>query len=282
MNATPELSYRIRGRAAGVMPGAHRSRHTGGHGIFLDQVPYLRQPNPRRIDLRLTLRDPFENVYVRRFEERLAITLYALVDLSRSMRFEGIGRKFSLAGQLCTALAHSARKSGDMFGIVGYDTTVRDDFLIPASRRNGLELEVQSRFDAFVPERAGAGGLLEATRYVAGRRKLVFLCSDFQMPLPFIEKALGLLSQHDVVPIVLNDSAETQDLPAWGLIELEDLETRGRRTVFMRPRLRRRWMERAAARRAQLHEIFLRFGRSPIEVKDQFDPEQLSRRLLEG
>jgi hypothetical protein len=279
--AAAEISYRPRRRAEGVVIGAHRGRGPGGQGVFLDQVSYLHQPDPRRIDLRLTLRDPFETVYVRRYEQRLAITLYAIVDLSRSMRFEGTASKMALIGELCATLARSARRFGDAFGLIGCDSEVRQDFLFPATRRNGLEADIVRRFESFVPERRDAAGLLDAAAYLAGKRKLVFLISDFRLPLPAIESILQSLARHDVVPILVSDSAEDAALPFFGLMNVQDLETNGRQVVLMRPALRRRWLAQAAAWRSALDRLFLRYGRPAFELADRFDADQLSRFLLE-
>jgi len=275
------ISYRTRERAEGVLIGAHRGRSTGGQGVFLDQVSYLRQPDPRRIDLRLTLRDPFENVYVRRYEQRLAIALCAIVDLSRSMRFEGTARKMTLVGDLCVSLARSAHELGDAFGLVGCDTTIRDDFIFPATRHRATEAVIARQFRDFVPEQRSAAGLLDAARYLAGKRKLVFLISDFQFPLSETEAILESMSRHDIVPIMVSDSAEDSELPSFGLIDLQDLESGAGKVAFMRPALRRRWHAAAEERRNQLGRLFLRYGRPPFELKDEFDAAALSRHLLE-
>ena len=281
MMSTAEICYRARRRADGIVIGAHRSRSAGGQGVFLDQVSYLHQPDPRRIDLRLTLRDPFETVYVRRYEQRMAIALYAIVDLSRSMKFEGTTRKMALVGELCACLARSAHGLGDAFGVIGCDEQVREDFLVPATRRKGLELEIVRRFASFVPERSGAEGLAKAAAYLVGKRKLAFLISDFRMPLTKIEGVLQSLVRHDVVPILVSDSAEGAALPSFGLIDVQDLETGRHRVIFMRPTLRRRWLARAAAWRQSLEQLFLHYGRPPFELLDRLDADQLSRHLLE-
>ena len=281
MTDVATVSYRPRERAEGVVIGAHRGRSAGGQGVFLDQVTYLRQPDPRRIDLRLTLRDPFENVYVRRFEQRLAIALYAVVDLSRSMRFEGIAQKMALVGRLCVSLAKSAHELGDAFGLIGCDNIVRQDFFFPATRNRGLELEIERRFRQFEPERRSAKGLAQVAPYLAGKRKLVFLISDFRMPLSDIEAVLDSLSRHDIVPIIVSDSAEEIELPSFGLIEAQDLESGASRLIFMRPGLRRRWRGEAEARQRALNNLFLRYGRPAFELKDDFDADALSRHLLE-
>jgi len=281
MMSTAEISYRTRRRAEGIVIGAHRSRGAGGQGVLLDQVSYLHQPDPRRIDLRLTLRDPFETVYVRRYEQRIALALYAIVDLSRSMKFQGTTRKIALVGELCACLARSAHGLGDAFGVIGCDEQVREDFLIPATRRKGLELEIARLFESFIPERSGAEGLAKAAARLVGKRKLVFLISDFRMPLTKIEGVLQSLARHDVVPILVSDSAEGAALPTLGLIDVQDLETGRHRVIFMRPSLRRRWLAHAAAWRQSLDQLFLHYGRRPFELLDRLDADQLSRHLLE-
>ena len=281
MTSAAEISYRARGRAEGVVIGAHRGRGAGGQGVFLDQVPYIRHPDPRRIDLRLTVHDPFETIYVRRYEQRLAIALYAVIDLSRSMSFEGTARKMALVGELSVCLARSAYRLGDAFGVIGCDDRVRDDFLLPATRRRGLEVELERRFKSFVPERSGAAGLADAAVYLAGKRKLVFLISDFRMPLARIEVILQSLARHDIVPILVLDSAEATALPAWGLVDVQDLETASNRVVLMRPALRRRWLAQAEDWRRSLDRLFLRYGRPAFELIDRFDADKLSQHLLE-
>lgn len=279
--AATTISYRPRERAEGIVIGAHRGRSGGGQGVFLDQVSYLRQPDPRRIDLRLTLRDPFENVYVRRFEQRLAIALYAVVDLSRSMSFEGTARKMALVQELCLSLARSAHELGDALGIIGCDSEVREDFLLTATRHRGTDSEIARRFETFVPQRRSAAGLAQAATYLAGKRKLVFLISDFRMPAVEIEKSLESLSRHDIVPILVSDSAEEIDLPRFGLIDVHDLESGASKLVFMRPALRRRWLAETEARRRMLDHLFLHYGRPAFELKDRFDADALSRHLLD-
>ncbi len=281
MTEAATISYRPRERAEGIVIGAHRGRSSGGQGVFLDQVTYLRQPEPRRIDLRLSLRDPFENIYVRRFEQRLAIALCAIVDLSRSMSFEGTARKMELVTELCLSLARSAHEMGDAFGVIGCDSEVREDFLFPATRNRGVEPAMAQRFADFIPEHRSAAGLAQASIYLAGKRKLVFLISDFRMPLPEIERILESLARHDIVPILVSDSAEDTELPSFGLIDVRDLESGAGKVVFMRPALRRRWEAEAAARRQALDLLFLRYGRPAFELKDKFDADALSRHLLE-
>lgn len=274
------IPYRLRWRPEGIIPGAHPGHGEGAEGQFRRHVPLLRQPDPRRIDLRVSLRDPFGELHVRQFAPRRAVPVAALVDLSGSMRFGG-----AVAGRvadLCALLALSAVRAGDSFALFGADARLREEVTLPLARRRGLEEEVRERLLAARPGGVGAEGLMEAAARLPGRRALVFLVSDFLMPIEATERLLDALWRHDVVPVVLSDGAVEERLPRWGLIELGDLETGRARLVLMRPGLRARWIATARARRAALADLFARRGLRPVPLADAIDAEALAERLMEG
>ncbi|CAA2139920.1 DUF58 domain-containing protein [Methylobacterium bullatum] len=277
---TPDIVYRPRGRVPGTVAGAHRGRDAGGLGTFRDQVPFLRMPDARRIDVRATLRDPFEGTYVRRFESRTALEVWALVDLSASMRFSGEADRMGLVSSFCGCLAASATRIGDAFGLIGCDAALREDVFLPASRRRSMAGDVVSRLTDAACTGDRADGMGQAARRLVGRPKIVFLVSDFRWPETLIAETFASLSRHDLVPVVLADSAEDDDLPEWGLMELDDLEGAGRRVVFMRPGLRRRWIAREAERAETLRRIASTYGRPPFRLAGRFDPDAVSRHLL--
>jgi uncharacterized protein (DUF58 family) len=229
----------------------------------------------------MSSRDPFGNLYVRRFEQKASIVVYALVDLSASMGFEGNGGKMQIVADLCGALAASARRIGDSFGLIGAAQAIVPELFLPATRSRGNEAEMIARLRAFVPEGRGAQGLLEAASYLAGRRKLVFVISDFHWPINLIVALFETLSQHDVVPVVLKSHRETEELPRFGLTTLTDLETGRRRLFAMRPSLRARWMERQAEHDRALRAAAARYGRAPFEILGPIDWDRLAAYLLD-
>ena len=275
-----DILYLPRWRPGGHRVGAHRGREAGGLGTFRDPVSFLRLPDARRIDLRASLRDPFEGVFVRRFEARSPVETYALVDLTASMRFRGRADRRALAQAFCLALARSATRIGDGFGVIACDRTLRDDLFLPATRHRAAAQAAAARLGEAACEGRGAEGFLEAARRLAGRPKLIFLVSDFRWPESLIEAVFSALALHDVTPVLLADPAEDEDLPAWGLVELDDLEGGGRRLVFLRPSLRRRWIAREAERVEGLRRICAPFARPPFRLADRFDAEALSRHLM--
>jgi uncharacterized protein (DUF58 family) len=278
--APQPLPYRLRWRPGGASIGAHPGLGEGGGGEFRRHVPLLRHPDPRRIDLRMTFRDPLGELHVRQFARSSAIAVVAIVDLSGSMGFQGRVRRMHAVAELCAVLAVSAHRMGDRFGLIGCDAAVRDDLFVPATRRQGLEFEVFDRLVKARPQGASARGLAAAVDWLPSRRSLVFLISDFLMPAAQVDAILDALWRHDVVPVVVRDQGEEDDLPAWGLVELSDLETGRRRLVVMRPALREAWRQAGKARRAALDRLFERRGRAPFHLVDRLDTDALTQHLI--
>ncbi len=278
MNGIVDILYRPRGRFAANRVGAHMSSEVGGFGVFRDQASFMRYPDARRIDIRATLRDPYGATYVRRFEQRAAIDVYALVDVSASMGFVGAVSRFRVAIDLCAALAYSATRIGDRFGLFAYESVLIDRSASPATRSRRAALGAVERVDAETPRGSSATGVLDAAAALGATRKLVCLISDFRWPERLIEQAFDALALHDVAPIVLVDSVESAP-PKWGVLELRDSESGRRQTLLMRPALQRRWMAAELARRQNLVRLSSLRSRAPIFVEDSFDPVELSIRL---
>lgn len=266
------LPYRLRWRPRTQRPGAHPALGDGGEGSFRGLLPLLARPDPRRLDVRAYIRDPFENLKVRTFAPRRAVTVTALLDTSGSMGF-GILRHE--VARLVGTLAASAVACGDAFGLLGADAAVRQDLHMPAAARRGLAQEAMARVRAASFGRRGASGLLAAATRLSRHRGLVFLVSDFLMPRAELSDLLDALIAHDVVPVVVRDSRAEGHVPSFGLLEAIDAETGGRRLIFVRPSLRARWQQEARARLEALDGLFLERGMTPFHLIDRFDPDAL-------
>jgi uncharacterized protein (DUF58 family) len=279
MNAPEEILYRPRGPYRSNHLGAHSSTEVGGFGVFRDRVPFFRFPDGRRIDLRASLRDPYEQIYVRRFEQRQSVDVFALVDFSASMGFIGACDKAALGLGICEGLAYSATSIGDRFGLIGCDRAIRAHLSLAPTRSKSSALYATARLRRERFDGAGSDGFLAAAAALGASRKLVCLISDFRWPELLIRRVFDLLSLHDTAPIVIVDSME-ETPPAWGLVELVDSESGKRGLWAMRPRLRAQWIERERTRRAELSRIAADRCRPPIFVRDVFDPGFVSSMLM--
>ncbi len=273
-----EFFYRIHWRARGHLPGGHRGTQAGagfeftGHRLLTDGA------DPRRLDIRASLRDPFERWQVRVFAQRSAIPVVLLADLSASMAVQGRHDKWASVSRLAAAMAWSVSRNGDLFSFVGCDQTVREDLFLPPTHRRAASMDLAQRLHAARPSgHATAAGLLQAAQWLPQRRSLVFLISDFHHPAGFTEQLLASLQAHDVVPLVLWDPVETHVPQGRGLLRLQDSETGQHRLVWLRNAVKDQWREAIAGRRQALLQTCQRHGRTPLIIEDAFHPDQLTR-----
>lgn len=277
-----DLPYRIIWRSRALRQGMHRSTQSGAGGLFRDLATLLEYRDPRRIDMRQTLRDPFGTLHVRRFEEKSQIGATMLLDVSGSMGFHGAAPKMGIAADLAQVFAASVRRAGDTFALHAADDEVREELSVPPTRSRAGETAMVAALRAFVPARKGASGLIDAARKIGRKRNLVIVVSDFLLPAEQLEALFEALSGHDVIPIRIADSRESAAFPSWGLLELADLETGRRRLVAMRPALKAEWQRRIEARRSIFRSLAARHGREPFEITDSVAWDRLGAHLATG
>ena len=88
-----------------------------------------------RLDLRASIIDPYERWLVREFKQKSAVSVFAIVDLSASVRFHGLQNGKNLITKILTSVMNSVRRYGDRFGLIGFDNKFRQDWFMPATQR---------------------------------------------------------------------------------------------------------------------------------------------------
>jgi hypothetical protein len=273
----PEIHYRIGNPALGHFPGAHRSRRGDSGFEFRGHANLLDAPDPRRLDLHASLRDPFGQWAVRIYSQRKSIPVAVVADLSASMGFEGVQRKLDVLADFVDSLAWSAWRTGDSFGFVGCDAAVREDLLVPQSRSRAASGALAETLRGLRLEGRSANGLQLAHRHLPQRRSLVFLVSDFHLPLHEVQAVLASLAHHDLVPVVVWDAQEFALSAPRGLAQVLDPETGRQRLVWWRPALRAQWEAGHAQRREALLQVFRAQRLSPLFVEGAFDADAVTR-----
>lgn len=271
-----EFSYQIGWRTRGCHAGRHASAERGLGMEFRGHAPLIAYPDPRRIDLRQTLRDPFDQVWVRIYNQKSAVPVTVVCDLSGSMGFSGQLRKLEIAAEIAASAAWSAFRVNDPFGFIGFDRTVREDWLFTSSVKVHGAFELAERLAVYRPGQVGAEGLADVSRFLPREKALVLLVSDFHMPLDSLEAALSTLMRHHVVPLVLWDDAEYRNLPEFGVASVTDAESGAKRTLFLRRGYRERILQAFAERRAALQQLFMRCDMPPLFVEGGFEPDDLT------
>lgn len=273
-----EFHYRIPWRAGSAHPGHHPSRAPGGGYEFHAHAPLHSGADPRHLDIRASLCDPFGEFKVRQFLQTSLIPVVAVADLSASMH---VGHKPQLLGRISAAIAYSAYRTGDLFGFIGLSGAGRPAIHHPPRRRRGLALDLLQQLQQVRFEGAGLAAALKPTTYIDSRKALVFLLSDFHFPLKILESLLEHLRPHDVVPVVLWLSQEWTPPVRWGWARLREPESGRRQGRLLHPRSGLRLRQAFAHRRRQLTGVCRRHGRPPFFVEDVFCPRAFSRYFLE-
>lgn len=276
-----EFVYRVPWRAASVYPGAHPGKQAGTGMLFRWHVPLIQYPDPRRIDLRASLLDPFQTCQVRVQEQRASIPVFVIVDLSASMAYQGQQHKLKTVADFLSSLADSAHRLGDAVGLAAFAEGSRPVLYQPLSRQTPALRNLAVQISQLKPKGSNARGLAKASQFLPAQRSLVFFLSDYHLPIAFLIQVLTSLSRHDVVPVVLWDKEEALPQPS-GLASLQDLETGQERLLWLRPQLRQRMQSAYAERRQRLAELFRQLGREPLFLKEGFKAEAVSRYFLEG
>ncbi len=200
-----------------------------GTGISFEEVrAYQPGDDVRSIDWNVTAR--MNQPFVKRYIEERERTVMLAVDTSGSLAFgTGTHTKREVAAELAAVVAFSAISNNDRVGLVQLSDHI-EHYLPPRKGpRHVLRLIRDVLF--FEPKRRGtalAAGLDYLNR-VLRRKAIVFLFSDF-LDRQFERALRRTARRHELVAVRLSDPRE-EELPAVGLVELEDAETGARLLV---------------------------------------------------
>lgn len=254
---TPErllrrLEWRVLRRLDGRMQGEHRTAFRGTGVDVADLREYQVGDDLRHVDWNVTARTGV--THVREYLEDREVTAWLVLDVSASMDFGPVERRKQVVlTEVAATLAQLLARGGNRVGAVLFDARVRETVRPGSGRRHVLRL--LSRMLAPGEPAAGEtdlGAALRAAAGIARRRGVVVVVSDF-LGVPGWQRPLTLLARrHDVVAVQVVDPREF-DLPAAGMLYVEDAETG--EVIFVDTEdagFRRRLREGADARQAQL------------------------------
>jgi hypothetical protein len=282
MNAPREFHYKLPRRAAGWRPGSHPGSSLGAGQEFVSHVSLYYRPDPRRLDLRASLRDLRGDWLVRVNRQRVSVPVYVIADVSTSMSAGRERTKLQVAAEFVEALSQSAFRVGDALGMLAFDAHERSDLFVPALVSRGIGTLMATALANCEGVAGDIAGLEECAVHLAASQGLIFLVSDFHWPLERLSSVLDLLAHAYVVPMVIWSPIEVEPPAQDALVRLRDAESGSQRTLWLRPKLRARWREAVQNRRAQLEAPFTERGIRPFYVNGEFDSDALSRYFFEA
>ena len=270
------IHYHTHWRPSGYQPGAGQGQ-VAGSGEQLRSVVMLRDnPDPRRLDLLTSVRDPFEHLWVKDFYLNTAIKVIVLMDTSASMSYQGEVNRFKVAQDIASQLALSVYRSGDAFGLFLAAETLNKKQMLPPKPNRSAWVWVNEHLPKITTTGKHVDGLIKATAYLPKKPCLVFVISDFRWPKGQLNTLLRKLNHHQVVPIMLQDPAEMDLLPDQGIAMVNDLETGRQRFVWLRPSLKRKLRSIRQQHSETVSAVCRRFNIKPFIVNGVFKTSLLT------
>src|SRR5438067_8267692 len=263
MRQVRRLQLRARRAVEDPLGGAYRSVFKGSGIAFEEVREYQPGDDIRSIDWNVTAR--MGHPFVKRFVEERELTVILFIDASASLAFGTADQsKREVVSEIAALLTLCAAGNNDKIGLIL--ATDRVEKFVPPRKGARHALRVIRDLFVFRPEHAGTdlrAGLNFLNR-VTRRRVLLFLFSDFLDQ--GYDKALQRTGhRHDVVAVTVSDPRE-RELPAIGLLEVQDAETGDRLVVdTSNSRFQAAYRQRQADRR----EAFTQLARGHrIDVLD--------------
>lgn len=291
LHATFEPSqffYNINWRSKSYHAGATLTSHHGSGSDFAGFASLLANPDPRRIDIRASVRTVPRQWLVRTYLERAAVRVFAIVDVSSSMLFQGQAHMRQQVTRFVSSLAWSATRQGDAFGMRAAHDTLPEALQVMPSFQPGTAQAVARQMTDYWQQitegsqGVGASAVPSALQAIGPQRALVFLISDFYWSPGLMRQSLQAAQPHDVVPVVLRDTTATEGLPAFGWARLRDMETGEERSWMLRRSLHRQIAAYASQQAQALNTQFLQAGtRTPLWLHPGWRAEEVSRHLME-
>jgi uncharacterized protein (DUF58 family) len=207
-----------------LMSGSYKS-HFKGHGVqFSEHRQYVAGDDVRHIDWKASARarDPL----VKKYEEERELTVFLVVDVSRSEAFgSGTKLKSQVAAELAGMLAYAAIHTGDRVGALLFAGEIEK--IIPPKKGKQHILRIIRDVLAYEPRSKAPGTDLKTALEAAGRimkhSGVIFVLSDF-LAEGYETSIKRLSRKHDVVGVRIGDPREL-DVPSVGHLLVVDPET---------------------------------------------------------
>ena len=216
------IEIRTRGVVNNLFGGEYHSVFKGRGMTFSEVRAYQPGDDSRLIDWNVTARTG--TPFVKIFEEERELTVFLLVDVSRSGHFGTIEKfKTEIGAEIGAVLGFSAIKNNDKVGVILFSDDV-EQYIAPKKGKSHV-LRVIRELLYHKPQGKGTSinKALDFLLKVSKRQSVVFLISDFQDDGYW--RTLRIANRkHDLIGIHLFDQSEVE-FPDMGLVKVHDPET---------------------------------------------------------
>lgn len=247
------LQLRARRAVEDLLGGEYHSVFKGMGMAFEEVREYQPGDDIRTIDWNVTAR--MGHPFIKRYIEERELTVLLAVDCSGSQQFgTQLQQKREVAAEIAALLAFCAISNNDKVGLIAFTDAVERYVPPRKGTRHALRLIRDVLF--YQPQGRGTSIklALDFLNRVQHRRAIVFLMSDF-LDRGYERAFHRTGRRHDLTAVRIADPRE-EELPAVGLVELEDAET-GRRLLLdtSSADVRRTYAQAGRQRRESLRQL---------------------------
>ena len=217
-----QVEIRTRGLVNDLFGGEYHSVFKGRGMAFSEVREYQPGDDIRLIDWNVTARNG--SPFIKIFEEERELTVYLLVDISKSGEFGSQNLlKQEFGAEIASVLGFSAIKNNDKVGLILFSNDIEKYVVPKKGKSHVLRVIRELLYNEPKGNKTSIKNVLDYLLKVAKRKSVVFLISDF-IDDDYWASLKIVNRKHDLIGIRLFDPAEKL-LPDIGVIKVRDPES---------------------------------------------------------
>ena len=217
-----QVEIRTRGLVNDLFGGEYHSVFKGRGMAFSEVREYQPGDDIRLIDWNVTARNG--SPFIKIFEEERELTVYLLVDISKSGEFGSQNQlKQEFGAEIASVLGFSAIKNNDKVGLILFSNYIEKYVAPKKGKSHVLRVIRELLYNEPKGNKTSIKNVLDYLLKVAKRKSVVFLISDF-IDDNYWSSLKIVNRKHDLIGIRLFDPAEKL-LPDVGVIKVRDPES---------------------------------------------------------
>ena len=217
-----QVEIRTRGLVNDLFGGEYHSVFKGRGMAFSEVREYQPGDDIRLIDWNVTARNG--SPFIKIFEEERELTVYLLVDISKSGEFGSQNQlKQEFGAEIASVLGFSAIKNNDKVGLILFSNDIEKYVVPKKGKSHVLRVIRELLYNEPRGNKTSIKNVLDYLLKVAKRKSVVFLISDF-IDDNYWSSLKIVNRKHDLIGIRLFDPAEKL-LPDLGVIKVRDPES---------------------------------------------------------
>jgi uncharacterized protein (DUF58 family) len=216
------IEIRTRGLVNDLFGGEYHSVFKGRGMSFSEVREYFPGDDIKLIDWNVTARSNLPHIKI--FEEERELTVYLIVDISKSGDFGTLDKyKNEIATEIAAVLGFSAIKNNDKVGLIMFSDKIEKYVPPKKGKSHVLRVVRELLYHKSKGQNTSIHNAVDFLLKVAKRKSVVFLISDY------IDngywKSLKIANRkHDLIGIKVSDIAESL-IPNLGFLKIHDPET---------------------------------------------------------